>query len=191
MIKKGPLRFRWTTERNPKTGEFDWKHPIECYPITPPDDIKKELFVHPELRKFRWTGPDADEILKREIRKYNYVKEFWLFEYQNCFSPVLDDKHVFCAYYYWPQIQSPWVRAWLQELIGEDNMAAIMLSYKDYVIPRCETRLKESSEKKWNALLEVYAKVEARLAEEQIDRVVEEVEKVEEAEEAEDRMDIG
>lgn len=190
LIKSGPQRFRWSTERNPKTGEFDWEYPVECFPIAPPDDIKKELFFHPEFRKLSWSGPVADKVLKHEIRKYEVVKEFWLFEYQGCFAPGIDDKHIFCAYKYQNELQSPWVRGWLKELIGEDNLAKVLQSYQDNVIPWYDYMMEENSEKKWKALLEGKARAEARIAEEAVDEEEANEEVDAEVEQDEDIMDI-
>lgn len=116
------LTYRYHQLRNPWTHAWEYV----CFPIAPADDIKKSLHLGGKMKQFRWTGFWAEQKLQREIAKYEAIKEFWLFNYSVSsvvpFFAGLDKKEEFCVGLFSEELLSPWVRGWLREFLGDENM---------------------------------------------------------------------
>lgn len=121
------LTYTWAYEKCPdKPGGF---RPT-CWPNTPEDTIVKKLFLHPAYRQITWSGPWAEAKLQAEIARYDRVKWFWLFNDGWAYFHGLDNKHRYVARRFRREMESPWVMAWLGELIGEGEVAKIL----DYMV---------------------------------------------------------
>ncbi|ROW16140.1 hypothetical protein VPNG_01785 [Cytospora leucostoma] len=123
LVRPLPLRYTRVELQNPHTGSmYDSVH----VPGTPEDNIKKDLFLHPERSGIKWVGEMAEQKLAEEIRKYERVKKFWLFNHGYAYCPGWDCKHEFVAAHFAEEIQSPWVAAWMAELIGRKDVYLIL-----------------------------------------------------------------
>lgn len=124
------LTYRYKKLRNP------WFHNWEyvCFPIAPADDIEKSLHLAGGSKHIKWTGFWAEQKLQKEIAKYERIKEFWLFNYSiNAVVPFfagLDKKEEFVVGLFPEELESPWVRAWLREFLGDDIMDEIVTAMK-------------------------------------------------------------
>lgn len=61
-----------------------------------------------------------------ERARYDRVKWFWLFNDGWAYLPGWDDKYRYAARRFQREMESPWVAAWLGELIGEEEVAKIL-----------------------------------------------------------------
>lgn len=122
------LTYRYDQLKNPWTDAWEYV----CFPIAPADDIEKSLHVGHGSRHTKWTGFWAEQKLQKEIAKYEAIKEFWLFNYAIStvvpFLAGLDKKEEFCAGLFSEELQSPWVRCWLREFLGDEIMDAIEIA---------------------------------------------------------------
>lgn len=110
--------------------------PVVAVPDDDDDDNNnKTLFVHPRYRNLTWTGKWAAAKLAREEARYNRVKRLLflvgaLFEDGVGDFPTLDDddddKYLYVAHTCREEMRSPWVVAWLEELIGYEDVAKIL-----------------------------------------------------------------
>ncbi|PSR97527.1 hypothetical protein BD289DRAFT_450864 [Coniella lustricola] len=102
----------------------------EPRPLTPEDDITKTLFLHNEAPKIKWVGKHTNAILNRHIEKYDRLKTFWLFEdifgTPSLRTGLRHDKRLLVAHKFREEMQSPWVQAWLEDLIGAKDVEEIM-----------------------------------------------------------------
>ncbi|KUI62464.1 hypothetical protein VP1G_09577 [Cytospora mali] len=123
LVRPLPLRYTLVEEKNPMTGG-----PCDraYVPDIPADDIKKVLFLNPKYTNIRLVGKWAERKLAEEIAKYDRVKRFWLFNYGYAYCPGWDCKHEFVAATFAEELQSPWVVAWLAELIGRKDVYTIL-----------------------------------------------------------------
>lgn len=119
------LAYRYPKVKNPWNDVWEYV----CFPIAPADDIKKSLHLGRTTKHLKWTGVWAEQKLQKEIAKYERIKEFWLFNYAMSsvvpFFPGLDKKEEFCVGLFSKELQSPWVCAWLRELLGDKVMDAM------------------------------------------------------------------
>lgn len=126
LMSPCPTRYTFSTASHPATGGDGKDEPFIFLPDTPRDDIPKTVFLHADRPHLRWGGRWARAKLAREVRKYERVKALWLFEHDHGFLPGYDDKHAFVAAVFARELESPWVLAWLRELIGEEDVARIL-----------------------------------------------------------------
>lgn len=136
LVRPLPLRYTRVGLQNPRTGSmYDSVH----VPGVPDDNIEKVLFLHPERAGIRWVGRMAERKLAEEVRKYERVKTFWLFNHGYAYCPGWDRKHEFVAAHFAEEIQSPWVAAWMAELIGRRDVYLIL----DHLEWRMKKQLEE------------------------------------------------
>lgn len=88
--------------------------------------IPKAVFLHADRPRLRWGGRWARAKLAREERKYERVRALWLLEQDHGFLPGYDDKHAFVAAVFARELESPWVLAWLRELMSEEDVGRIL-----------------------------------------------------------------
>lgn len=127
LMNPRPTRYTFSSPSpHPATGECGKEEPFLSFPTTPQDDIPKTVFLHADHPRLQWGGRWARAKLAREVRKYERVKALWLFEHDHGFLPGYDDKHAFVAAMFARELESPWVLAWLRELIGEEDVDRIL-----------------------------------------------------------------
>lgn len=117
------LTYTWAYEQDPY--QPDVFRPT-CWPDAPEDTIPKTLFLNKCHRRIAWSGKWAEAKLQAEIARYDRVKWFWLFNDGWAYLPGWDDKHLYVARRFRREMESPWVVAWLEELIGEEEVAKIL-----------------------------------------------------------------
>lgn len=123
LDRSAPLKYTTIEVKSPRTGETQDQ---VCVPDSPLDNIRKVLFLHPLHTGIKWVGAHAERKLAAEKAKYERVKEFWLFGYGHAYCPNWDQRHQFVAETFHEELQSPWVLAWLAQLIGPDNVYQIL-----------------------------------------------------------------
>lgn len=141
LINPHPVEYACTAQREEDPGKPDdddnknknknSTHDLCCFPVAPPDDIDKTIFVHPERPGVKWGGRWGAAKLAKEVQKYERVKEFWLFEHDHGFLAGFDDKHEFVAAVLARELRSPWVVGWLRELIGEEDVGMVLAAVEE------------------------------------------------------------
>lgn len=126
-IPPTPLPCSSAETESPHTVEDDLHHDREdLLPDAPADNSRKVLSLHPARTGIRWVGELSERKLAKELEKYERVKGFWLCNDGHAHCPGWDCKHEFVAHEFAEEVQSPWVLAWLAELIGRSDVYLIL-----------------------------------------------------------------
>lgn len=140
------LRWTWAYEENPSSPKG---FSATCWPDAPEDRIFKQLFAHSKHRKLVWRGPWAKQKLQAEIARYERVKWFWCFNDGPGYLHGYDNKYIYMARRFKDEMESPWIQAWLGELIGKNEVKKILKQMeKIKIMDKKEQEEKEQQEKK-------------------------------------------